>query len=382
MSLQRQLLWWLGIIAITVLVLLLLRSILLPFVAGMVLAYLLDPFADRLERRGLSRTLATSLIVGLVVLAFILVLVLLAPVVMRQLVALARKLPDLAYALERLLARYAPDLLGRIEQGNPGELQQSLGSLVGQGASWIGSAVDALWSGGQALVGTLSLLLITPVVAFYLLVDWDKMVSEVDRWLPRRHAVVIRELAREINLALAGFIRGQVLVCLLLGTFYAVGLTAIGLNFGLVIGMGAGLLSFIPYVGTIMGFLASTGVALFQFWPDWTWIVATVAIFVVGQVIEGNVLQPKLIGSYVGLHPVWLMFALLAFGSLFGFVGLLLAVPLAAAVGVLARFALRQYMASALYTGVPEVAEMGEELPASDRARAALPAAERARSGR
>ena len=199
------------------------------------------------------------------------------------------------------------------------------------------------------------------MVAFYLLVDWHRMISEVDRWLPRRHAATIRQLAAEINTAVAGFMRGQVLVCLILGTFYAVGLTAVGLKFGLVIGLGAGLLSFIPYVGTISGFVTAMGVALFQFWPDWTWILATLAVFLLGQLLEGNVLQPKLIGRLVGLHPVWLMFALLAFGTLFGFVGLLLAVPLAASLGVLARFALARYMASPLYMDAPTIVERSEE---------------------
>jgi predicted PurR-regulated permease PerM len=189
------------------------------------------------------------------------------------------------------------------------------------------------------------------VVAFYLLVDWDKMVRTVDSWLPRRQQHSLRSIARDIDRAIAGFVRGQALVCLLLGTFYAVGLTLVGLNFGALIGMSAGLLSFIPYVGSLTGLILSVGVAIVQFWPDWTWIVATLAIFVVGQFVEGNILSPKLVGASVGLHPVWLMFALLAFGTLFGFVGLLLAVPLAAAVGVVARHALQQYMDSPLYHG-------------------------------
>ena len=311
-------------------------------------------------------------------LGFVLVLVvLLAPIISRQLVALAQDLPGYAQSLRRLLLERMPGLAGRLEGGT--DLDASLGDLVGQGAAWIGAVLTRLWAGGAAFVSTLSLLVITPVVAFYLLVDWHRMMSEVDRWLPRRHAATIRQLAAEINAAVAGFMRGQVLVCLILGTYYAVGLTAVGLKFGLVIGLGAGLLSFIPYVGTISGFVTAMGVALFQFWPDWTWILATLAVFLLGQLLEGNVLQPKLIGRLVGLHPVWLMFALLAFGTLFGFVGLLLAVPLAASLGVLARFALARYMASPLYTGegaegraapAPPEAPLPSEPPPADRVRA------------
>jgi predicted PurR-regulated permease PerM len=228
-------------------------------------------------------------------------------------------------------------------------MQRSVGNLVGQGAAWLGRFAQSLWAGGQAIISVFALLVVTPVVAFYLLVDWDRMVTTVDSWLPVRHRDTIRRLAREIDVAIAGFVRGQAAVCLILGTFYALALTLLGLNFGALIGMTAGLISFIPYVGSLTGLVLSVGVALVQFWPDWTMVLATLAVFVVGQFVEGNILSPKLVGSSVGLHPVWLMFALLAFGSLFGFVGLLLAVPLAAIAGVLARFALQRYLASPLY---------------------------------
>jgi predicted PurR-regulated permease PerM len=214
--------------------------------------------------------------------------------------------------------------------------------------------LTSILTGGLALVNLLSLLVVTPIVAFYLLTDWDRMVARVDSWLPRQHVETLRGLAREMDDAMAGFIRGQAVVCLLLGLFYAIGLSLAGLNFGLLIGLGAGVLSFIPYVGSLTGFLLSIGVAIVQFWPNWAHILAVAAIFALGQFIEGNFLSPKLVGNRVGLHPVWLMFALFAFAYLFGFAGLLLAVPLAAAVGVLTRFALRKYLTSAFYLG-PEV---------------------------
>jgi predicted PurR-regulated permease PerM len=182
-----------------------------------------------------------------------------------------------------------------------------------------------------------------------MLLDWDRMVACIDSWLPRSYLETIRGLAREIDRAIAGFVRGQGTLCLILGIFYALGLSLVGLNYALLIGLGAGLISFVPYVGSTLGLVVAVGVAFFQFWPEWGWILAVLGVFGVGQFIEGNILQPKLVGSSVGLHPVWLMFALFAFGYLFGFVGMLMAVPLAAAIGVLARFALRQYLASPLY---------------------------------
>jgi len=243
-------------------------------------------------------------------------------------------------------------------------MQSSIGNLVGQGAAWFGRFLQSLWSGGQAIISIFALLVVTPVVAFYLLIDWDRMVTKIDGWVPVRHRDTVRRLAREIDDAIAGFVRGQSAVCLILGTFYAVALSLIGLNFGALIGMLSGLLTFIPYVGSLTGLVLSVGVALVQFWPDWTMILATLAIFVFGQFVEGNVLSPKLVGDAVGLHPVWLMFALVAFGSLFGFVGLLLSVPLAAAAGVLARFAIERYLASPLYHGGRTV--LPPNLPPSD----------------
>jgi predicted PurR-regulated permease PerM len=205
----------------------------------------------------------------------------------------------------------------------------------------------------MALLNLVSLLVVTPIVAFYLLLDWDRIVAKVDGWLPRDHVETVRRLAREIDTSLAGFIRGQGTVCLLLGSFYAVALSLAGLRFGLAIGLLAGALTFIPYAGAVIGGVLAIGVAVVQFWPAFGSIALVAATFVAGQFVEGNILSPKLVGQSVGLHPVWLMFALFAFGYIFGFVGLLLAVPLAAVAGVLVRFALGQYLASPLYVGRP-----------------------------
>jgi predicted PurR-regulated permease PerM len=352
MTVQRQIGFWAIALVVTALLLFILRDILLPFVAGFAVAYLLDPLADRLERLGVGRLAATLIILILFVLVFFVALVLILPFLAHQLGAFMDRLPSYVARLQELAARQGGPLLERLGGTEAlAEIQNSVGNLVGQGAAWLGAFVGRLWAGGQAILSVFALLVVTPVVAFYLLVDWDRMVATVDSWLPLSQRDTIRLIAREIDAAIAGFIRGQAMVCLILGGFYAVGLSLIGLNFGVLIGMTAGMLSFIPYVGSITGLILSVGVAIVQFWPDWTWIAATLGIFAFGQFVEGNILSPKLVGASVGLHPVWLMFALLAFSSLFGFVGLLLAVPLAAAVGVIARHALARYMDSPLYRG-------------------------------
>jgi predicted PurR-regulated permease PerM len=349
---QRQAAFWLTALVVTVLALYVLRDILLPFVAGLALAYLLDPIADRLEKMGIGRLGATVVILVVFILVFILALVLVVPLLMHQLDAFIDRLPQYVQRLQAVAVERGGALFERF--GGPdalAQMQSSVGDVLKQATAWAAGFLRSLWSGGQAIISVFALMVVTPVVAFYLLIDWDRMVAAVDSWIPLRHRETVRSLAREMNHAIAGFIRGQALVCLILGTFYAVGLTAIGLNFGVLIGLTAGILSFIPYVGSITGLILSVGVAIVQFWPDWTWIAATLGIFAFGQFVEGNILSPKLVGASVGLHPVWLMFALLSFGTLFGFVGLLLAVPLAAALGVIARYALRRYMTSPLYHG-------------------------------
>jgi predicted PurR-regulated permease PerM len=277
--------------------------------------------------------------------------VLIAPVIGAQLAALIDNLPNYVRRLYAVLTDSGQPWLSNIIGSNLVGADKSVGDLVTQGAGWLTAFLRSLWSGGSALISVFSLVVVTPVVAFYLICDWPRMIATMDSWVPLRQRETVRSLAREIDAAIAGFVRGQSAVCLFLGAFYAVALTLTGLNFGVLIGLISGLISFIPYVGSMTGLVLAVGVALAQFWPDWTWIVVVLGIFLVGQFIEGNVLAPKLVGESVGLHPLWLMFALFAFGYLFSFVGLLLAVPLAAVIGVLARFALRQYLASPLYTG-------------------------------
>ncbi|OYU50008.1 MAG: AI-2E family transporter [Rhizobiales bacterium PAR1] len=352
MTLQRQISFWITCLLGLVAFLYLFSSVLTPFVAALILAYLLDPLVDWLERMRLGRLTATLLVLLLFVLIFVVVLLAAMPLMINQTSALIAKLPEYVTRLQTLVAEQGGPLFERFGGTDRlKEIQGQLGSSVGEGAKWLGGIVTSLLSGGHVILNLISLLVLTPVVAFYMILDWDHMVAKVDGWLPRDHRDTIRELITEMDRSVAGFLRGQATICLFLGLFYAIALSLAGLHFGFVIGIISGLIGFIPYVGSLTGLLLSVGVAIAQFWPDWTMILVILGIFGAGQFLEGNVLQPKLLGHALGLHPVWLMFALLAFGSLFGFVGVMIAVPLAAIIGVLVRFALRQYLASPVFHG-------------------------------
>ena len=350
-SLRRQLIFWACALLVFIALLWLLGDVLLPFVAGMVLAYLLDPLVRRLQKIGLSRPIASVLIVVIAIGLIALALILILPILGEQIAGFIERIPQYADRIRQLAQEQSQTWLGRLIGDKLPEAQKQLGGMAAAAAGYAATVLGSLVSGGRALVSVISLLVITPIVAFYLLIDWERMIAAVDSWVPVPYRQTVRGLAREMDAAISGFVRGQAIVCLILGTFYAVALISIGLHFGLLIGIVAAVLGFAPYIGTITGFLLAVGIAIGQFWPNWTMPMLAAGIFLVGQFIEGNILQPFLVGKEIGLHPVWLMFSLLAFAYLFGFVGLLVAVPVAAAIGVLVRFLLRQYLASPYYTG-------------------------------
>jgi predicted PurR-regulated permease PerM len=351
MRYERHIVFWIVVFVVFVGLLWLLHEVLLPFVMGAAIAYLLDPLANRLTRHGLSRLVAALVILAGFVVIFVGLFLLIVPTLSEQFSAFVDNVPRYVQRLEALANDpNHPWLKGIVGSGAAGD-QKSRGGWIDKSAGYLTKVLPALWTRGQALLSVFSLLVITPVVAFYLLADWDGVVEAFDDLIPLHRRETVRGLATDINNALSGYLRGQLLVCVILGVYYAIGLTLAGLNFAVLIGAVSGLLTFIPYVGSLTALVVSFGVALAQFFPDWTRIAIVVGVVLVGQFFEGNVLSPKLVGKSVGLHPVWLIFALLACGYLFGFVGLLLAVPLAAAAGVLTRFALARYRASALYTG-------------------------------
>ncbi|WP_322096056.1 AI-2E family transporter [Pelagibius litoralis] len=351
----RSFRFWLVLLVVVLIGTYLLRSVLLPFVAGMAVAYLLDPVCDRLERWKLSRTWATTIVTVVFLLICAVILLILVPAVISQVVTLIERAPAYLNAIQREIGSLIEMLKDRLEPATLERLQEALRGSADKVIAWITKLLGGVISGGVAFINFVALLVITPVVAFYLLRDWDRLVEQADDALPRKHLETIRGLAKQVDETLAGFLRGQGMVCLLLALFYAIGLTLAGLDFGLVIGLIAGFLSFIPYVGSLVGLFLSVGLALAQF-DSFADVAIVAAVFFVGQAIEGNVLTPKLVGEKVGLHPVWVMFALLAGGSLFGFVGVLLAVPVAAIVGVGVRFGIGQYRVSHYYTGVRDTA--------------------------
>jgi len=346
----RHLGFWVILVIVATAIVYGVRDVLLPFAVGAGIAYLLDPAADRLERIGFSRAMATSVITFVFFAIVAAAAVLVVPLLRAQIVDLIAKLPALIDAamgwiqptMEKLYTRLTPDQLAR--------LRETAGAYAGDMLGWVGSLAGGLLRGGGAVLNILSLIFLMPLICFYLLRDWDGIVARIDALLPRAHAVTIREQARKVDETLAGFIRGTSIVCLSLAVLYAATLSLIGLDYGVLVGAVAGLISFIPYFGAVVGFVLGVGLALLQF-SDWLPIVLVAATFVAGQALEGNILTPKLVGDRVGLHPLWVLFALLAGGALFGFTGVVLAVPVAAVIGVLTRFAIERYRASPYYDG-------------------------------
>lgn len=344
---QRAWSWGIGI-AVALVLLYLLRGVMLPFVAGMAVAYFLDPACDWLEAKGTSRTTATVTITASFFVFVILALVLIGPVVFSQLAEFFQKLPSYFNVLRDKLLAMVAALEPFLNENGLTDLRKAVSQHSGEMVRWAAGLLGGMVTQLESLANLLSLLVITPIVSFYLLRDWDRMVGTIDGWLPRAHAETIREQFREIDRTLAGFVRGQVTVCLLLGLFYGTGLLLVGLDFGFLVGFLTGLVSFVPFFGMLLGFVVGMALAVAQF-GDLLQIGLVAAVFVAGQVIEGNFLTPKMVGERVGLHAVWVIFALLAGGALFGFVGVLLAVPVAAVAGVLIRFGVDRYLESPLY---------------------------------
>ncbi len=378
--------FWLAAFVILCGLLWLFSAVLPPFVVALVIGYLLDPLVNRLERVGLGRAGAASviLVVSLVVIA--LTIALFSPMLARQVSGFIKTFPDLVRKAQELGAsageQVAHGWIGNLMQkyglgGRLSDLSSSANDIINKVVNWFVSFGNSLLSRGAALLDLLSLVVITPVVAFYMLVDWPKMIASIDGLVPPRDRNTVRAIARDIDRALAGFLRGQGLVCLFLAAWYGIGLSLIQLNFGLLIGITGGLLAFIPYVGSLMVLVLSLLIAVVQGWPSWHLPVEALGIVLIGQFLEGNVLSPKLVGDKVGLHPVWIIFALLGFGSVFGFTGLLVAVPVASAIGVLLRFGADRYKKSPIYTGAmlvqPQVRVLAPTEPSSQDAGSLAP---------
>ena len=347
-AVQRNTWFWVAGFLLFFLGLWLLSAILLPFVAGIAIAYFLDPLVNRLAQLRMPRGLAAFVVLTLFLTLLVLVIMLVVPILEAQVLDLAARLPSLLAAARREAEDLMQMAQQRLSPEDFAKLREAVGGKLADMFAVLGSVFRDVVTRGLALANLLSLVFVTPVVSFFLLRDWDRILVRLDGWLPRAQAATIREQALRIDEILSAYLRGQLSVCVVLGIYYAVGLTLLGLNFGSVIGLLVGVLAFIPYVGFAVGFVLALLLALTQF-SDQHHVLYVVALFVAGMTIEGNLLTPKLVGERVHLHPVWVVFALLSFGTLFGLLGVLIAVPMAAVIGVLVRFALSRYLASPLY---------------------------------
>lgn len=363
---------WLVIIVALVFLIWLLSPVLMPFALAAMLAYLGDPVADRLERYKLNRTLAVSIVFTLMLLVVAGALLLLVPLIERQVVRLVRSLPRYAEWIKEVALPWLQMHL-HLEPGSfdVEKIIKALQSHIGSLSGIVAATLAKVSKSGFGIVMWLTNLVLIPVVTFYLLRDWDVMIARIDRMLPRRQRPTIVRLARESDQVLGAFVRGQLLVMVALGIIYGVGLTLIGLSVGPLIGMVAGLLSFVPYLGFIIGLAAALIAVLVQF-GDWLHLVLMAIVFIIGQMMEGYVLVPRLVGGKIGLHPVAVIFAVLAGGYLFGFLGILLALPAAAVIMVLVRYGYERYRHSDLYAesgASPE--DGGEEAVSPEESRKA-----------
>ena len=347
---KKQTIFWIVITCILFLAIYTLSPVLMPFVAGMILAYLLDPLVDRVEKIGIRRSFSTFFVLTIFFVCSVGSSLLLLPVILNQLSNLTSFLPTLISNLEPFIRQARSLVDNAIKADNSNQLPLPVADIL----NWAGGFLTEVISGSLAFANLLSLIIITPIVAFYLLRDWDLIINKVKSWMPITQKVRIVEQVVKVDISLSALVRGQGTVCLILALYYSVSLTAVGLQFGILIGIFSGIVSFIPFVGAIIGAIFSIGFSIIQF-DTYTPIFFVAGIFLVGQVVEGNFLTPKLIGEAVGLHPVWVIFALLTGATLFGFLGVLLALPIAVVVAVLIRFSLSSYLESEIYSGEADV---------------------------
>jgi predicted PurR-regulated permease PerM len=341
---------WLTATVCFFLFLYLIKGILLPFVVGMLAAYFLDPLMRTLRARGWSRSGAAALITTLFSLSVVLACSLLVPLILQQLSTLANELPGYLHALQEKYAADIDHYISMFTSDKSESFKNAAASAGGNVANALGKIIPGMLQSGLAVLNVLSLVFLTPVVIFYLLRDWEQFVKRIDDMLPLEHATTIREQLKAIDATLSGFIRGQTNVCLIMATYYGVALSLAGLNFGLGMGILTGFLLFIPFVGYLFSLMVCIAIALFQFGMD-VHFVMVACVYAVGVVMETGVITPKLVGSKVGLHPIWIIFGMLAGAALFGFVGILISLPVTAVIGVLVRFAMKQYLGSSLYRG-------------------------------
>jgi predicted PurR-regulated permease PerM len=339
----------LALIGIIVFLIWLLAPVLMPFALAAMLAYLGDPLADRLQRLGMGRTLAVSIVFTVITIIFIGVLLLLVPLIQRQVTNLIDNLPHYVEWLRSVALPWVQQRLHlEADSFDSDKVLTAIKEHIGSIGSIAASTLAKVTQSGMGVITWMTNAVLIPVVAFYLLRDWDTMIAHIQRLIPRSVEPTVVRLSRESDQVLGAFVRGQLLVMLALGVFYGLGLTLVGISIGPLIGMVAGLLSFVPYLGFMIGFVAALVAALVQY-GDWNHVILVGVVFTIGQLLEGYVLVPRLVGGKIGLHPVAVIFAVLAGGHLFGFLGVLLALPAASVVVVLLRYVFARYRESNLY---------------------------------
>jgi predicted PurR-regulated permease PerM len=343
-----RLLFWLVVILVAAVTLDLLQSILLPFVAGLIIAFILAPGVAWLQARGIRRTLASFVVLIAFLVGVALVFTLLVPLIQNQVVTLAAKIPSLVTFAQDQSGRLMDLLQQQLPADQVDKLRGVVGSKLGEALGWLATLVQSMITSSFALLSIVSLVVVTPIVTFLLLRDWENMVAVIDSYLPRQSLSTIREQVKIVNDTLVGFIHGQALVCLILAIYYGTSLSFAGLDSGLALGLLIGVLAIIPILGGLTGFILAIGLAASQY-GTWREVIIVCIIFAVGQTVEGNFLTPKLVGDRINLHPVWVMFALFAGATIFGLGGVIFAVPAAAVIGVLVRFALLRYRRSPVY---------------------------------
>ena len=347
--------FWIGGIVLLIAFIFLLHPILMPFLVALLLAYMGDPLVDRLEKLGLSRTLSVVAVFGLFTLILMALLLVLVPMLAKQLMRLYELAPQMLDWLQHTAMPWVQAKFG-LSDGfwRFDRVKAAISEHMGQAGDIVGIVLSRATASSLALIGWLTNLVLIPVVCFYLLRDWDLMVGKVRNLLPRQRESQIVKLAGECHEVLGAFIRGQLLVMVGLGVIYAAGLMLVGLELGLLIGVIAGLAAIVPYMGFVIGIGAALVAGLFQFGGDLYPMLGIVAVFMIGQALEGMVLTPLLVGDRIGLHPVAVIFAILAGGELFGFTGILLALPVAAVIMVLVRHAHDLYKDSEIYGGTED----------------------------
>jgi predicted PurR-regulated permease PerM len=356
-----RLLFWIGLLLLALFLLGLVQGILMPFATGFAIAYVLAPGVARLERMGIRRSLASLAILILFLVGLALLLVILVPLIQGQIVQLINKVPTLVRALQDQLGNLIKLLQEHLPAEDVGKVRDLVSAKLAEAVTWLASLVQGMITSSFAILNILSLVVVTPIITFFLLRDWERLVAQIDSYLPRQSLETVRGQARQVSDTLVGFVHGQALICLILAAYYGIGLTLAGLQSGLALGLLIGVLGIIPMLGVATGFVLSVSLAASEY-GTWTAVLEVAGIFIVGQLTEANFLTPNLLGDRVHLHPVWVIFALFAGGALYGFVGVLIAVPSAAVIGVLARFALSRYRASSLYDSRASDAEAATNL--------------------